>query len=111
MLFIPASGPEALKEIRSNKIFGLFAMNNVTPEDTDLQAVHSGVVVAMGPWLRRTDTGRCLAYRFRHAVISYRLSHGRSGQIPDTESFEGGAATAVPSMALFLLAASALRVH
>lgn len=61
------SKEEALAAVRSGKVLGAFLTGTLPPHEASsgLQALHVHVFVSMGPWLRRTDTPRCLAHRFQ----------------------------------------------
>ena len=52
--------------VRSGELLGVFMTGSLSPREAfGLQAVHTHVFTSMGPWLRRTDTPRCLAHRFK----------------------------------------------
>lgn len=87
------SGSAALTAVRENEVLGVFMTGSLSmSERIGLRVVHTRVFSSFGPWLRRTDTPRCLAKRFKKdlRLLQREVPEGSS---PATPKGQASAAT------------------
>ncbi|KAL8273158.1 hypothetical protein Esti_002916 [Eimeria stiedai] len=68
--YVISTRSEALQKVLEGSLFGVFMTGSLTrSEALGLHAVPTRVFASMGPWIRRTDTPRCLSHRFRRDLV------------------------------------------